>query len=54
MKNSLKIHEKLILLISITLACVIILVLQFPITSGHAQVQCGGEPKHTNLNNPIR
>ena len=55
MMNGLKIHKTLILQISILLSCLIILAFQLPITSGHAQqVSCGGEPKHTILNNPIR
>lgn len=53
--NRLQIKKEFILQISILLSCLIILAFQFPITSGYAQqVLCGGEPKHTRLNNPIR
>ncbi|MDQ3749781.1 MAG: hypothetical protein M3367_12355 [Acidobacteriota bacterium] len=40
------ISKELVLQISIILACVVILTLQFPNTSAHAQIACNGEPQN--------
>ncbi len=48
------INKELVLQISIILVCLVILMLQFPITPSHAQINCNGEPKLLDPQDPTR